>query len=696
MKWTVSLLTLVLVLVGRVEGGERPVAAAFRPPAVPLVTHDPYFSVWSFEDRLTDGPTRHWTGQRQELCALVKLDGAVFRLMGAEPAAVPAMKQVSLEVLPTRTIYHFEEQGVRIGMIFCSPLLPDEPEVMSRPVSYLTWEVRVLDRKQHEVSLYFDCGAGLAVDREEQAVTWERERVETMSVLRVGTQQQAVLGKSGDNVRIDWGYMLLGVPQQGNSVERILGASAARGAFAAGRPLPEQDDTRMPRPAKDDQPVLCCVFDLGALTVKAASRHVLLGYDDIYSVEYFGQRLRPWWRRKGLEPNALLRRAEQDYAMLQNRCGAFDVELMINLRRRGGVAYMNLGALAFRQCLAAHKLVSDPNGQALMFSKENFSNGCMGTVDVMYPSSPLFLLFNPKLLQAQLTPVFDYARSSEWRFSFAPHDLGTYPKANGQVYGGGSREEKDQMPVEESANMILMTAALTKATESPAFALRYWTLLAKWAAYLKEKGLDPEEQLCTDDFAGHLAHNANLSLKAIMALGAFAQLADAAGRLEEASAYRATAQEMVAAWMAKADDGDRYRLAFDRPGTWSQKYNLVWDRILGLGLFPPEVALKELAFYRTVMNRYGLPLDHRKDYTKADWLVWTAALTEKPRELVPFVQPIYDYLHESPSRVPFSDWYDTKTGKAEGFQARSVVGGVFMPMLSDPGLWRKWSSRAKQ
>jgi hypothetical protein len=217
--------------------------------------------------------------------------------------------------------------------------------------------------------------------------------------------------------------------------------------------------------------------------------------------------------------------------------------------------------------------------------------------------------------------------------------------------------------------------------------------LTKWAEYLKEKGLDPENQLSTDDFAGHLAHNANLSIKAILALGSYGILADMTGRREQAALYRKTSQEFAKKWMELAVDGDHYRLAFDKPGTWSQKYNLVWDRLLGLNLFPPELVRKEIAFYETKLNRYGLPLDNRKDYTKLDWLVWSATLAESNADFEKLIAPAYQWLNESPSRVPLTDWYDTVNGRQQGFQARSVVGGIFVKMLSDPAVWRKYASR---
>jgi hypothetical protein len=439
--------------------------------------------------------------------------------------------------------------------------------------------------------------------------------------------------------------------------------------------------------------VIAFSFDLGHVSAQPASRYLMLAYDDLYAIEYFERRERAWWRRQGAEIADLLRSARNEHDALLRRSVAFDQELTADLRKAGGEKYARLAVLAYRQTLAAHKLVSDIDGTAMYFPKENFSNGCIATVDVIYPSSPFTLLLNPRLLKAQLEPVLQYAGMPRWRWPFAPHDLGTYPHANGQVYGGGERTEENQMPVEESGNMLIMLAALARIEGNADYANRFWPQLAKWAQYLKEKGLDPENQLSTDDFAGHLAHNANLSIKAILALASFGVLSDVTGRAREGTEYRKLSQDFAKKWLEMARDGDHYKLAFDKPGTWSQKYNLVWDKLLGLNLFSPEIARTEIAFYLTKQNKYGIALDNRREYTKLDWLVWSATLADNEADFQRLIAPAYQWLNETPTRVPLTDWYDTVTGKQQGFQARSVVGGIFIKMLADPQIWKKYAGR---
>lgn len=676
---------LFLCLASLVSGAE------LRPPAVPLVTHDPYFSIWSMADHLTDQPTKHWTGTVQSLSSLIRIDGATFRIMGTEPRRVPALTQTSVTVLPTRTEYVFEGSGVHVELEFLTPALPQDLDVLSRPATYLTWHVSSIDGKQHAISIYFDAGSEIAVNTRDEPVVWSRYRMGDVEVLRAGSQHQPILEKSGDDLRIDWGYLYLLAPPRSGTLNAATLRPDAMNAFTTSGHVPDSDSLETFQPYAQPDPVLAYSFDLGNVGSSAVARHLIIAYDDQFSIAYLERRLRPYWRRNGASAADMLSAALNDYDTLRQRCKQFDEQLLADLQHAGGSEYAQMCALAYRQTVAAHKLTADTDGTPLYFSKENFSNGSIDTVDVTYPSSPFFLLFNPHLLEAQLKPVLDYANLPRWHFPFAPHDLGRYPLANGQQYGGGEKTEENQMPVEESGNMLLMVAAMEQIDGNPHFAQQYWPLLTKWAEYLKSKGLDPENQLCTDDFAGHLAHNANLSIKAILALAAYGKLAGMLGHADVQHEYEQLGRDYAKRWVEMDADNGHFRLAFDRPGTWSQKYNLVWDKLLNLHLFPPQVVREELAFYTSHENKYGLPLDNRADYTKIDWLTWTATLADNQSEFEEIFDPAYRFANESPSRVPLTDWYDTKTGKQVGFQARSVVGGLFIKMLADPATWKKYA-----
>ena len=671
-----------VVLLSALSGLANAQTVLSRPPAVPLITTDPYFSIWSFADHPGNDYTRHWTGATISVCAMVRIDGTAYRLVGKNVESLPVLPLASTSITPTQTTYHYGGAGVDVSLTFTVPLLPDSLDLISSALGYVSFAVSSTDAREHRVEIYIDHSAELCVDRAGQSVVWGRAQVEGLDVLEMGSQDQPVLKRKGDDVRIDWGHAYLASPRSQNGLSVIASADDARDAFLKNGTLPLSDDLRMPRPANDDWPVSAFAFDLGAVALQAKQIFVMLAYDDGYAIEFFHRALPAYWKRNGLTMADHLRAMSAAHDRLLALCNDFDKRLTSALAEQGGPGYASLCALAYRQVFAAHKLVADIDGTPMLFPKEDFSNGCISTVDVIYPSAPIFLYLNPTLLKALITPVVLYAELPRWKFPFAPHDLGTYPKANGQVYGGGEQDETDQMPVEESGNMLILTYALCRQEKSAEFAVKHWDCLAKWARYLEQKGLDPENQLCTDDFTGHLAHNTNLSIKAIIGLGSYGSLCGMAGKTQEGKRYLDLAKKFASQWETMANDGDHYRLAFDRPGTWSMKYNLVWDGLLDLGLFSPEVRSKELAYYGSKMNTYGLPLDNRADFTKPEWMIWTATMAADKKEFTSFVQPIIAYLNATPDRVPFSDWYETKTARKDAFQARSVLGGLFIRMLA--------------
>ncbi len=651
------------------------------------------------------------------IVGMVRIDGIPWRFCGRCSTQAPAwyyqgepsaMTQIDVSVDPLTTTYTFEAAGVRLIAKFFTPLFLDDLDVLSRPTSYLSVGVESTDGMDHDVRVYVDISAEACVDTPEQRVVWGRNTLTSASTretrtnsaedgngsvrgkrevelesLYIGTWEQNILGRRGDDVRIDWGYLHLVVPDA--VVTSISPAEGAREQFLSTGNLPE--DTVVlhsaGEPVNERRPVLAAVCDLGSVGSKQKLCRVVFGYDDLYSIQYFDSRLRAYCFRDGATFDSILLETVNEMNEMAQRVTAFDSWLRQESTRIAGHAFADICALAYRQAIAAHKLVAGKRGEPLFFSKECFSNGSIATVDVTYPSTPLFFLFNPDLVAAMLQPIFDLAESELWPKRYAPHDAGTYPRATGQTYGVdlGEIDENRQMPVEECGNMLILCGVHARLTGNTQFAEQHWDTLIRWASYLREHGYDPSHQLCTDDFAGHLARNTNLSLKTILGLYLFGELCECTGRTGKAEEYRSLAHEYAERWEQESLDGDHHMLSFDAPGTWSLKYNLIWDRIFDLHLFSDSVYAREIDWYRRKANRYGTPLDNRDTFTKADWLVWVASLSDDEVVLGELVDPLWRYLSETASRTPFSDWYGTTDAAERCFHHRSVVGGVFMPLL---------------
>ena len=803
-------------------------AAAFaqisKAPAYPLISHNSYFSIWSFTDSLNASPTKHWTGKEQSMLGFIQVDGQTYRFMGKESALyrtilpagdeaaydckyteaqpgngweleqyndagwtvgqapftddrsqaktlwtsknlwmrrvftlenaalnklflklhhddnvqvflngeriyakigwtsdfemipiknllkkgtnilaihcantsggawldaglveqlkqpenepVKLAKQTGVEVTATQTNYKFKCGRADLAVTFTSPLLLTDMGVLARPVSYITYKVRSNDGKAHDVKVFLGTSTNIAVNKPEQQVAAGQVQDDKLSILKAGSVAQPVLVNKGDDLRIDWGYMYIAAPKSENVSQYISRAQEIGNPFMAA-------GAKNSEPVKGRELSLSTIIPFGSVGAAFAEKFVEIGYDDLFSVTYFGTPLKPWWKNDGATIEQELRAAAEGYPAVMNKCASFNRSVYHDALKAGGEHYAKLCALAYRQSIAAHALVKSPDGEILFLSKENFSNGSIGTVDVTYPSAPLYLAYAPKFLEGMLNGIFYYSESGKFKNNFAAHDLGTYPLANGQTYG-------EAMPVEESGNMIILSEAIVKAENSSTFAKKHWETLTTWANYLVKAGFDPENQLCTDDFAGHLAHNANLSVKAIVGIACYARMAEQLGQKEAAEKYRKIAIEMAKNWMKMADAGDHYSLVFGAKDTWSQKYNLVWDKVLGLNLFPQSVYDKEVKYYLTKQNNFGLPLDSRKTYTKSDWIVWTATLANSPVSFKALTDPVYKYATQTPTRVPLSDWHETTDGKMVGFQARSVVGGYFMKVLES-----KWQIKEK-
>ena len=596
------------------------------------------------------------------------VDFGLFRKLSKNDSGIRQATQTSVSVLATNTYYTFLCGPVELDLVFTAPMLIDDLDLLSTPVNYISYRVRAKDGKKHQVQFYLSASPLMAVNKAAQPTVSQTVEKNGVKYLSTGTIDQPILAHKGDGICIDWGYFYLSGQ---NGVLSLNDELTMKDVFLAFGKLPASQECIVCR--KPSQlPTLAYLHDFG--TVQEGSSFALVGYDEVLDIEYMYNRYKGYWARNGKTIFTAFDELARDYTSVMNRCRALDKRIYDDGLSAGGKKYAEILSGSYRHVIAAHKLFQDKDGNLLFFSKENNSNGCVNTVDLTYPEAPLFLVYNPDLQKAMMTSIFEYSRSGRWTKPFAAHDLGTYPIANGQAYGG-------DMPLEEAGNMLTLAAMLTKIDGNTKYVDKYWDILRQWADYLAENGQDPSNQLCTDDFAGHWAHNCNLSVKAIMGIAGFAEMARVKGDKTTADQYLQKAREMAVKWESDARDGDHYRLAFDRPDTWSQKYNMVWDKLWKTHLFPNGAMQKEVKYYLTRQNEYGLPLDIRKDYTKSDWIMWSAAMADDQQTFQQFVETLYRYIHCTPSRVPISDWHDTKTAAMVGFKARSVIGGYWMRVL---------------
>lgn len=584
--------------------------------------------------------------------------------------------QKSVTVMATSTYYTFACGPVELDVVFTAPQLIDDLDLLSTPINYISYRVRSTDKKEHDVQLYVETTPELSINEASQPTVARTLAKNGISYVEAGSINQPICDRAGDLICADWGYAYLaGVNGAGKAVG-LGDYYKMKESFVKNGNINSSINKWTTR-KEQDMPSMAYVHQLGKVSKEtSAEGYLMMGYDDIYSIEYMYEKRMGYWKHDGkVTIFDAFEKLRDNYSSIMDRCRALDAIIYDDAEKAGGQKYAEICAASYRQVMAAHKLFTDKEGNLMWFSKENNSNGCVNTVDLTYPSAPLFLIYNPELEKAMMTSIFEYSASGRWNKPFAAHDLGTYPIANGQVYGG-------DMPIEESGNMVILAAAIAKIEGNADYAKKYWDLLTLWTDYLVQYGQDPENQLCTDDFAGHWAHNANLSVKAIMGVAGYAEMARMLGMNDVADKYAATAKKMADKWKEMAAEGDHYRLAFDRPNTWSQKYNMVWDKMWNLGLFT-DVIDKEVPYYLTKQNEFGLPLDSRKEYTKSDWIMWTAAMAPDMETFQKFVDPMYKYVNETKTRVPISDWYHTDSGLWVGFRARSVIGGHWMKVLMD-------------
>lgn len=308
-----------------------------RAPAIPIFNIDPYFSVWSATDNLTDSVPVHWTGKPNTISGTVTVDGAELRFMG--DGDMPAICQTKLDIDALSTYFIFKNDKIRLEVTFTSPRIPDDLYRLSSPTAYMKAKAVSIDGGDHKVTVKLAVSEELCLNEKGQSpVETAIIPLRDASCIRMGNTVQKPLWRSGDDLRIDWGYFYLAVSGGHTNVS-------------------------------------CETSGLTYISAEADISHksalFVVAYDDLYSLTYFGENIKSWWNRGGETIETAIENAIAAYDdYLFTYCKQFSDKLFCDAVRAGGEQYAELCSLAWRQVMAAHKIAADKNGELLFVSKE--------------------------------------------------------------------------------------------------------------------------------------------------------------------------------------------------------------------------------------------------------------------------------------------------------------------------------------
>lgn len=649
-----------------------------RPPAAALAVRSMYLSTWSPSNNLAGTWPMFWNGHTTALTGIVRVDGTAYVFCGAPNGGYPLATQTAFTLTSTRSTYVQTAGPVTLTVAFLSPVDPDNLQRQCVPLSYLTVDAASNDGGSHSVSVYLDISGEWAHGDTSQQLTWAEQTVGNQLVLTSQPANPTVLGEYGDQA--SWGTVVWSTDNVAGTTWQTGADSVVRANGAAGS-LPNTDDPNF-RAINNNWPVFAPNRALGSVGPSGAQAVFVLGHVRTPAVSYLGTSYNAWWSKYWTGWQAMLTWFRNDLPAASEVCAATDnqVNAWATEAVGGGAVgdqYAAICALALRQAFAGTELINH-NGTPWALLKEISSDGNVSTLDVIYPAFPAYLQLSPQYLQLLLAPIFDYVENHPYPKTWAPHDIGSgYPNATGHLNGSG----EEDMPVEETANILIMTAALVQrlpAGAATAYVQAHYPILLQWAKYLVSALPDPGNQNQTDDFTGFIAHSSNLALKGIVGIAAMGQLAQLSGNTADATSYPATAKSYITTWLSSSQDGQHLRLAYDQPGTWSLKYNGFPDRLLNTNLVSPAVQAEEAAWYTSQAGGYGVLLDPRNDYTKTDWEIWTAAfLQAQPAARNMLVADVYNFANVTANRVPLTDWYVVSSAAQRGFADRPVVGGLF-------------------
>ncbi|KAI0952144.1 hypothetical protein AcV7_008040 [Taiwanofungus camphoratus] len=661
-------------------------ATPFNPASVPLAVRSPYLSAWLAQSggtALNAAWPQFWTGSTLGWAGYVKVDGTTYNFLGVPN--VPGTQsqeavQKSLEFTSTQSIFVLTAGPIDLTVSFLSPVEPSNLINQSLPFSYLSLSAAANDGNSHTVQVYTDISAEWITGDDTLTANWTTT-VGSIITHQVQLVDQTLFGEVSDHIQQGAAYY--STPNLSGTTYQTGQDIVVRAQFINNGTLLNTQDTDF-RAVSDDWPVFGLAHDLGTVSGSTDPVVFSIGHARDPAVEYLiannalQNRSSYFWSQYPTAADAISTFLG-DYSNAVARAQAFDAQVNSDASVISS-NYSAVVALSVRQAFGATEITISKDSSSqfntsdiMVFLKEISSDGNVNTVDVISPTWPILLYTNPVIGKDLLLPLFEYQATGQYPNAWACHDMGSvYPQATGHNDG-----KDEPMPIEESGNMLIMALSYVQRTNDTSLITSYYDLLDQWAQYLIANTLIPGDQISTDDFAGALANQTNLAIKGIIGIKAMAEMAAMVGDSATSSNYSSIAASYVTQWQgyATSSDGQHLTLAYGNDATWGLSYNMYADKLLNTNLIPTSVYDMQTAWYPTVLESFGVPLDTRHTYTKSDWQSWTAAIMSSTAGRDMFVNSVYQYAADGLNSAPLSDYYWANNGSVNGFRARPVVGG---------------------
>ena len=626
-----------------------------------------------------------WNGVPLTWGVMARVDGTAYSLMGmpVAPGGTSPAKLLNAEYTATHTLFEMSAGNATIMLDFFSPVTPNDLVRQSMPFSYLT----VSATGSGNVQVYSDMDE-----------TWTGQGGATisnfttspgLSLYQLSVANAETYALNGEQAL--WGTAIFAAGSSNSTAVQAGNGEASdiRTTFASNGTLSGANNVYQ----EGD------VVALAQNVTSDCNATFVIGYVRDPAINFLGKPQSSYYRSVyGNDTVSAVRDFILNYSDANAKSRTFDAALVDAATSTAGSNYSDILTLSVRQSYGASDITIPQDtldtNSTLVFLKEISSDGDIQTVDVLFPTFPLWYVMSPDWIKYTLEPLLQYLESGDWTLPFFVHDLGGYPNAIG--YANNSADEAQ--PVEECGNALILAYTYVNATGDTAWGEQHVPTLQQFAAdYLVTSGLNQEAQLSSDDGAGPAANQTNLAVKGAVGLNAFGKLSGMTNYSEVGQNYSSMLYDGGLATDAgkthfQFQYGDISNTSFYNE-TWITTYNLFPDSLLNLSTFPQTAFDMQSSFYPTLFanssNTDGVPLYSDLDWAKTDWAMFAGAVaSDETRAL--FINEVWAYVSSNNSfnQVPFSDrWY--VAGEAAGqfydYRARPVTGGHFAILAQHMG-----------